>query len=70
YIRNLRGNVPVVFDEGDLRFEIGRARLLRPGRDVAVIGTGFMSARALKAAATAEQQGIAASVLHVPTIKP
>ncbi|GAC68362.1 transketolase family protein [Gordonia soli] len=70
YIRNLRGKVPVVFDETDFTFEIGRARLLRPGRDVAVIGTGFMTARALAAAETAAGQGVSAAVLHVPTVKP
>ncbi|WP_238421590.1 transketolase family protein [Gordonia sp. 'Campus'] len=70
YIRNLRGKVPVVFDEDDFSFEIGRARMLRPGRDVAVIGTGFMTARALRAAESAEAAGVSAAVLHVPTIKP
>ncbi|WP_132992686.1 transketolase family protein [Gordonia zhaorongruii] len=70
YIRNLRGKVPVVFDEEGFEFEIGKARLLRPGDDVAVIGTGFMTERALKAADTAAQQGVSAAVLHVPTIKP
>lgn len=70
YIRNLRGKVPVIFEETGFEFEIGRARLLRPGTDVAVIGTGFMTARALTAATTAAEQGVSAAVLHVPTIKP
>ncbi len=70
YIRNLRGKVPVIFDEKDFAFEVGKARLLRPGSDVAVISTGFMTARALNAARTAADNGVSAAVLHVPTIKP
>lgn len=70
YIRNLRGKVPVVLDEDDYRFEIGRSRVLREGSDVGIVSTGFMTARALEAADRAEQRGISVGVLHVPTIKP
>src|SRR5215471_2242097 len=49
YMRLLRGRVPVVFDPASYRFEIGKARLLRPGGDVGIISTGFMSERALDA---------------------
>src|SRR5579871_6025720 len=37
YMRLLRGNVPVVLDRYDYRFEIGRAKLLRDGADALVI---------------------------------
>ncbi|MBM9466562.1 transketolase family protein [Nakamurella leprariae] len=70
YIRNLRGKVPVVFDEQDFTFEIGKARLLRDGTDVAVLSTGFMTERALKAADAARAADVSAAVLHIPTIKP
>lgn len=69
YVRNLRGKVPVELGP-DHRFEVGKAALLRPGRDVGIISTGYMSARALDAAKAAEQSGIDAGVLHVATIKP
>ena len=68
YIRLLRGAVPVVLDP--VRFEIGKARLLREGSDVGIISTGLMTERALDAAAELGRQGISAGVLHVPTIKP
>jgi transketolase len=69
YVRNLRGKVPIELGP-DYVFEVGKAKVLRPGRDVGVISTGYMSARALDAAKAAQEQGIDAGVLHVGTIKP
>jgi transketolase len=68
-MRLLRGAVPVVLEPG-YRFEIGKARQLRAGKDVGIISTGFMSERAIDAAAALEQRGMRVGVLHVPTIKP
>ena len=50
YMRLLRGNVPLVLDEYDYRFELGKAKLLRDGTDVLIVSTGFMTMRALEAA--------------------
>jgi transketolase len=69
YMRLLRGKVPVVLP-ADYRFEIGKAVRLREGRNVGIISTGFMSERAIDAAAALENRGISVGVLHVPTIKP
>lgn len=69
YVRNLRGKVPVELG-GDYRFEVGKAKVLRPGRDVGIIATGYMSARGLDAAKAAQEKGVDAGVLHVSTIKP
>ena len=69
YMRLLRGAVPVVLEPG-YRFEIGKARQLRDGKDVGIISTGLMSERAVDAAAVLEKRGISVAVLHVPTIKP
>jgi transketolase len=70
YVRLLRGNVPVELP-ADYRFVPGRAALLREGDgSVGVIGTGYMTARALDAARAAEPLGVAAGVMHVPTLKP
>jgi transketolase len=70
YMRLLRGNVPLVLDEYDYRFELGKAKLLRDGADVLVIASGFMTMRALEAAQALEGDKIGVAVLHVPTIKP
>lgn len=70
YMRLLRGQVPLVLDRYDYRFEIGKAKLLRDGRDVLVIASGFMTMRALAAAEALEADGIGVAVLHSPSIKP
>ncbi|QOT80574.1 transketolase family protein [Cupriavidus basilensis] len=70
YARLLRGNVPVVLDEYDYRFELGKAKLLRDGAEVIVISSGIMTMRALEVAKALEADRIGTAVLHVPTIKP
>lgn len=70
YMRLLRGNVPVVLDRFDYRFEIGQAKLLRDGADVLVISSGLMTMRALEAADLLAAHGVSAAVLHSATIKP
>jgi transketolase len=70
YMRLLRGNVPLVLDEYDYTFEIGKAKLLRDGRDVLIISSGLMTMRSLEAARTLADDRADAAVLHVPTIKP
>ncbi|WP_203072046.1 transketolase family protein [Falsiroseomonas ponticola] len=70
YMRLLRGNVPLVLDEYDYRFELGRAALLRDGADALVIASGFMTMRALEAAKLLAADKVDVAVLHVPTIKP
>jgi transketolase len=70
YLRLLRGNVPLVLDEYDYQFELGKAKLLRDGNDVLVIAAGFMTMRALEVADTLRADGVDVAVLHCPTIKP
>ena len=70
YMRLLRGNVPLVLDEYDYRFELGKAKLLRDGADVLVISSGILTMRALEVAQDLAADGIGVAVLHCPTIKP
>jgi transketolase len=70
YMRLLRGNVPLVLDEYDYKFELGKAKLLRDGNDVLIISSGFMTMRALEAAQALAKDNIDVAVLHCPTIKP
>jgi transketolase len=70
YMRLLRGQVPVVLDEYDYKFELGKAKLIRDGGDVLIISSGIMTMRALEAANILADDRIRAAVLHVPTIKP
>ena len=70
YMRLLRGNVPLVLDEYDYKFELGKAKLIRDGADALVISSGFMTMRALETAKLLEADRVNLAVLHVPTIKP
>jgi transketolase len=69
YLRVYREAVPTLFEDG-YRFRIGRAVMLREGRDVALISSGPQSGRVLQAAELLAARGVDAYVLHVPTIKP
>jgi len=70
YMRLLRGNVPLVLDEYDYQFELGKAKILREGADVLVISSGFMTMRSLEVAKQLEADKVNVAVLHCPTIKP
>lgn len=69
YLRLTRDPSPTISAE-DYHFEIGPGRVLREGRDIALIGTGVQSIRVLEAADLLAEQGLEAYVLHLPTIKP
>lgn len=71
YLRLLRGNVPLVLDDiAGYRFELGKAKTLREGRDVLIISSGFMTMRALEVATALAANQVDVAVLHCPTIKP
>lgn len=69
YLRLSRANSPV-FTTASTPFEIGKAYVLRGGSDITLFATGSMTYQALVAATMLEKDGIAAEVVHVPTIKP
>ncbi len=71
YMRLLRGNVPLVLhDHENYRFQLGKAAVLRDGRDVLLISSGLMTMRALETADALRKDAVDVAVLHVPTIKP
>jgi transketolase len=70
YMRLLRGQVPLVLDEYDYRFELGKVKLLRDGREALIISSGFMTMRSLEVAVALRADKVDVAVLHVPTIKP
>jgi len=69
YLRLGRMGLETIFDE-DYEFEIGKGKILREGKDVAIIATGIMVSEALKAAELLEKDGIDAMVVNMHTIKP
>lgn len=54
----------------DARFEIGRANVLREGKDVAFVATGEAVVHTLLAAENLAAQGISAHVVSMHTVKP
>jgi transketolase len=70
YLRLLRGHVPTVLDEYDYTFELGKAKVVRPGADVVFVSSGLMTMRALLAAEELAAHRVDAAVVHTPTIKP
>lgn len=70
YLRTGRPKVPIVYGDGSAPFTIGKANLLKDGRDVTIIACGIMVAAALEAAAVLEQENIHARVVDMHTIKP
>lgn len=69
YLRFTRDKVPVIYDE-NTEFVIGKANLLKDGKDVAIIANGDTVCLALQAAEALEAEGITARVLDMHTIKP
>ena len=69
YLRLSRADT-AVFTKQDSPFELGKAYVLREGRDLAIMGTGVMTYHALLAAEMLHKDGLEVEVLHVPTIKP
>lgn len=69
YLRLTRDPHPTIFGQ-DHSFSVGTAYVVRVGTDVTIMSTGVQTVRALEAADLLADDGIAAHVLHVPTIKP
>lgn len=69
YIRLSRDKIPVITTE-ETPFEIGKAQIFYPGRDVTVIACGQMVYHALLAAKELEMQKISVRVINISTIKP
>jgi len=69
YVRLIRGKLPLVFDN-NYKFDIGKAAVMRQGKDATIMAIGTMVAPALEAAATLTQEGIDCRVLNMSTLKP
>ncbi len=69
YIRFGKKNMPLL-SESNQEFCFGKGRVIRDGDDIALIATGETVYPALEAAQVLEQEGIAAAVISMHTIKP
>jgi len=69
YLRFAREKTPI-FTTEETPFEIGKALVLRQGKDVAIIGCGPLLYNALEAAEELNKEGIEAMVINNHSIKP
>lgn len=70
YMRLARLATPVFEGEMIKPFTIGKANVLREGKDIAFFATGLMVSETLEAAKQLAQEGIDAAVINIHTIKP
>ena len=70
YLRFGRAAVPVINDNDNYKFEIGKGVLLREGTDVTIVAPGICVPEALEAAEKLAADGISAEVINIHTIKP
>ena len=69
YLRLTRDEWPVVCPP-NYQFRIGKACVVREGKDVTLIGSGMMVSQCMEAAKILAQDGIEARVINISTIKP
>ena len=70
YMRFGRLAVPVINDNPDYKFEIGKGVTLKDGKDVTIFATGLECAESLEAAERLEKDGVSVRVINIHTIKP
>lgn len=69
YLRFTRDAIPVIYGADD-EFEIGKAKMLRDGKDAAIIANGDTLRLAIEAAEILSAEGVHVRVLDMHTIKP
>jgi transketolase len=69
YIRLGRADCPIITSPED-PFEIGKAMMMKEGKDVSIFACGIMVAEALTAAEVLIAEGIDAEIINISSIKP
>lgn len=70
YIRLGRPKVPVIYENEDYKYKIGKGIVLREGKDLTIFACGLMVATALDAAAELAKKNIDCRIVNLHTIKP
>lgn len=69
YLRLGREKLPLITD-GYNKFKIGKAHIIREGKDLTIIACGLMVYHAIKASDSLKAEGIDAGVINLHTVKP
>ena len=70
YLRFGRLACPVINNNANYHFELGKGITLQDGSDLTIVATGLMVNEALQAAQMLKADGISARVINIHTIKP
>lgn len=70
YLRLGRLGVPVLYDESNYKFELGKGVVISEGTDVTIFATGLMVHTAVEAVKLLAEEGISARLVDIHTIKP
>ncbi len=70
YVRVSRANLPVIFKQGEYKFNPNKAVVMREGKDVTVVTNGETTCEVLGAAEILAKEGINLEVVHAPVVKP
>ncbi|MBI5049387.1 MAG: alpha-ketoacid dehydrogenase subunit beta [Nitrospirae bacterium] len=66
WLHNLEGDVP----EGDYRIPIGKANILKQGKDLTIVALSYMTIEALHAIEVLKNQGISCELIDLRTVSP
>ena len=69
YLRLTRSKIPLITKSED-KFEIGKGKIMKQGKDVAIIATGSLVNISLEASRELKKEDIEATVINIHTIKP
>ncbi|GAB4368850.1 MAG: transketolase family protein [Spirochaetales bacterium] len=70
YLRIHRNECPDIPENDSQPFVMGKGKILRDGKDVTIVSTGYMVHRAMEAATMLQNRGVSARVVNIHTIKP
>lgn len=70
YVRVSRANLPVIFKEGEYKFDPKKAVVMKEGKDVTVVTNGETTCEVVEATKMLEAEGISVEVVHAPVVKP
>jgi len=70
YLRIHRNECPDIPENDFQPFVLGKGKVLKEGKDITLVATGYMVHRAMEAARKLEDQGVSARVVNIHTVKP
>ena len=70
YLRLGRAGEPVVHESAEIEFTLGKAIVVRDGKDLTLVSTGGMLATAVEVAGRLKDRGLETRVISMHTVKP